>query len=273
MARRYLFILATILFCSVSRSFAAGAKVDSVYADSIYQNGKLGVTSPLKAFGRPDKQYAQLSGTASEFDIAFRRHRTGLPDSVIPIKANASVIIWGKKDLAVDSSALEVIFIETDPGGSILYQSDPFYISDSGGTITVPNQEYTYLILTLPGVGLGTPKYAKSYFIDAIALVEDTSQAKGAVAPNPDQISLGLEASYPNPFSGATNVDFTLASSGIVEIAAVDAVGTEHERVSLGYVSEGSHSVRIALGDCGMYFLRLYLNGTAFGRSIKVISE
>jgi hypothetical protein len=268
MAHRYLYVLATIVLFSASASFAA-VKIDSVYADSVFFNTKTGVISPANAFGKPDSQYATLSQEISlsvQFDLVFYRHNGKIvTKNILPIKPNATLIVWGRKNKDVDSSAGIVSFLNSNTGAT----SDPFLLGDGINIVTVPNEEYNYIEFSLPGL----VPVAKTYSIDAVALVEDTSQTAGSVPFNSESNPFGLLSNFPNPFTEVTNINFALESGGNIEVAAIDDAGIERQRISLGYLNEGSHSERIALTSHGMFFLRLFVNGHPYGAPIKIASE
>ena len=271
MAHRYLFVLATIVLLSASRSFAIGITIDSVYADSVYFGSNVNVSAPKNALGKPDSQYAKISllSGGTYLYIAFHRRNGALKlPELIPIKAKSTLIIWGKKDPSVDTSSGSVAFVTEDP---VYIQSDPYILNNGMTVIPVPDTEFEYLDFELPG--LGTPNGSKSFMIDAIALVEDTSQIKNAVALASAENVVGLIANYPNPFIETTNINFSLPLAGNVEIVSVDAAGIERERVSFGYRQPGSYSERMSVSGHGIRFLRLFVDGVACGAPIKVISE
>src|ERR1043165_4049308 len=83
------------------------AKIDSVYADSCYQNGSYGLTRSDSAamFSKPDNVFGQLEGNGPQIDLAFKKYNSTV---VHPIKGGSTIVVWGKKDLAVDSSAGQI---------------------------------------------------------------------------------------------------------------------------------------------------------------------
>ena len=272
---RSLYIFAFLLvstFCSVAS--ATSLKIDSVYADSIYAQGVSGVTSPESALGKPDGKFAVISGNAPLFDLAFRRHNGIIAKPIlIPILPKSTIIIWGRKDKDVDSSAGQMTLYKTDPSGILLYSTEltPFYLKDGINIYQVPDSLFTYMEFSLPG--LGTSNGAKSYSIDALALVEDTFDISGVTQNQIFVQHSSVRANYPNPFEGKTTIDYSLIQGGNIEMMIVDMNGIEHGRADLGYQSEGTHSFEFMTNDHGLFFVRLFINGVPSGNPLKIISR
>lgn len=268
--------LLTTVFFSLSVLAASGSRastIDTMYVDSSYSGTSIGIESLSNAFGKPDKQYATLSTATGGIvlQLIFYRHNGAVvTKEVLPIKRKSTLIIWGRKNLDVDSSAGSLSLAKEDDINGF-FQTAPVYLGDGKNVIQVPDTDFTFLEFSLPGIGTST--FAKSYSIDAVAVIEDTSTAPDAVRPADLQRPGGLIANYPNPFANATNVQFALPVAGNASLVAVDMQGNEHGRAELGYLNEGEHRVPFDLRDHGMYFLRLFVNGMPVGNPIKVISQ
>ena len=265
---RYCLLLLVVLGLSATESFATVR--DTVYADSVYQGVSTGVISPSHIYGKPDSQYAKITQSGPLLDIVFYRHSgSTVTKTILPIKANSTIVVWCKKDLSVDTSAGAVTFNGFDTFGD-LFSTDQYVLGDGMNVIQTPDTDYTYLEFTLPGT---FSPLAKSFYIDAVELIEDTSQAPSGVPIAHLNATIGLRAAYPNPFVGNSNVSFTLAEGGNAEIALVNSVGVEVRRTSLGYLEAGEQAFSFEEHDRGMYFLRLYVDGMPLGAPIKVLSE
>ncbi|MEO8871599.1 MAG: T9SS type A sorting domain-containing protein, partial [Candidatus Kapaibacterium sp.] len=87
----------------------------------------------------------------------------------------------------------------------------------------------------------------------------------------PEQIAMSLAIS-PNPSSVTTNVEFTVARSGLATLVLYDELGREVRRLISGAIPAGDHSISLALKDLqrGHYFLRLESEGSKLTRALIV---
>ncbi len=270
MKLRYLFVL-VFLLCSSAPLWAITTAIDTVWIDTVKFKYPDKLPFPTDMYGKADNHFVQLDGqkyNSPYFDIDFRR----ADGSYLPIKANSTVIIWAKKDLNVDTSGAQITFNKFDLGGTLV-STDAIILNDGINVITVPAEDYEYIELSLtvnPNVGT----VGKSYFFDAIAIVEDTSRPSSSVPRTGSALSnSGLRSNYPNPFEAMTTVNYTIEQGGSIELAVVDLTGTEHTRISLGYQNEGAHEAELHFSDHGMYFARLYKDGVPYGNVLKIVSK
>ena len=112
--------------------------------------------------------------------------------------------------------------------------------------------------------------HSKSYLVDAVALLQDTA-VPVSVPSSP--ILVSSLTSYPNPFLSNTTVRFELQTEGDVQLALVDGLGRESDRVNAGYQENGMHEIPLAIKTPGFYFVRLYLNGKPIGNPLKITSR
>jgi hypothetical protein len=271
---RTIFYLSIVFAISWFGQNASASVIDTLYADSTYFGVESGVTNPINAFGKPDDRFAKLTavGVAPQFDVIFYRHSGSVvTKTILPIKPKSRLIIYGKKDSEVDSSAGAVSLCWFDALQN-LQQTAPYILNGGADTIDVPDTTFEYLEFTLPGVGL-TQTYSKSYYIDAIALLEDTAQAPSIVYSSRFAVGTGIIRNYPNPFQSSTSVAFSMPTNGNATLVAVDMQGKEQGRTELGYLDNGDHRAMFELSVHGMYFLRLFVNGMPVGNPIKVVSQ
>jgi hypothetical protein len=81
----------------------------------------------------------------------------------------------------------------------------------------------------------------------------------------PSQVaSAGL---YPNPFSGSSNLSFTLKDAADVLIEAYDLAGKRIAELQRGDLPAGAHVLPIRTGEAGLpngvYLIKLTVNGEA----------
>jgi hypothetical protein len=271
MGMKYFYSVLIALLLFSCESFAAGIHdADSLYVDSI-----AAVTPyPSKILGKPDGEYATIDQSLPLVDVSFKQYKGGVAQkSVVIMKGGSTVLVWGKKDVAVDSSAGQLIFFYFDPITQYLQQSqETFYLGEGLNNVPVPAGQWEYIEFSLPGAGLGTEGFAKSYMIDAVALLQDTDAFVG-VTPSPARQMAGLQTNYPNPFESMTNATYSLEEGATVQMSVVDISGIEHARIDLGYQEAGAHSEPVMLNDRGMFFLRLFVNGAPYGSPLKIVSQ
>jgi len=68
-----------------------------------------------------------------------------------------------------------------------------------------------------------------------------------------------LKQNYPNPFNPATVIEYSIASSGKVELVVYDPLGREVKTLVNGFKEAGSHSVGFDAGEfsSGIYFYKI----------------
>jgi len=263
---KYLIALCSLSLFFLSQAAHAG-KVDTVYADICIPGGNYDVPSKDSAamFGKPDGVYGTIAGSET-LDIGFRK-----PDHINtqPIKGGSIILVWGKKDVSVDSSAGQITFNFFDIGGNLM-SSNPIILGDGINIIPVPTGTWVYIELS---VYTDPPpkQLAKSYLIDAVALVQDTTTPTKGVVLN-SAVSNSL-ASYPNPFVTNTTIHFELQSEGETELSVVDGLGREVDRINAGYEASGIHEIPLAMKTPGLYFVRLFVNGQPVGNPLKISSR
>ncbi len=98
------------------------------------------------------------------------------------------------------------------------------------------------------------------------AIEYGTSNAR--IAGLPDGIH--LSKNYPNPFSGATTIEFDLATAGHVRLQVFDVLGREIATVVNEQLPAGRHRVEWQSGDAsnGLYLYRLSAGGSVETRSM-----
>lgn len=255
------FLLAPLFF--TSQDAHAMVKIDTMYANNIYSSFAIDSVQSKAALGKNDNQYATF-GNSALLDLKFKNHAgTGF----LVIKAKSTLWVWGKKDLSVDSSAGQIVFANDDNG---FFTSKPFILKDGLNIIAVPDSDFTYVELSLATPDPHATKYAKSYLVDAVALLQDTTPV---VSVPFKPLLVRSISSYPNPFIANTTIHFELEAGGDIELAVFDGLGREIDRVQAGYLDNGIHEIPLAIRTPGFYFVRLLVNGQPVGNPLKINSR
>jgi len=104
-----------------------------------------------------------------------------------------------------------------------------------------------------------------NFFLDAINLT-------GIVGINELTNRLGLKM-YPNPTSGAANLQFTLSEASTVKVNVVDVLGKEILSTADANFEAGQHNLQINKEDTlpkGIYFVNVSVNGTKMSRKLII---
>ena len=263
--------LLTPLFLALQNAHAV-VKIDSVYADYCYLDAIYAITPGDSAamFHKRDSVYGQLTGNGPLIDMASKKFNSASDSMIVP---ESAIIVWGEKDVSADSSAGKITFnIYNDLLGRLITSSATI-LNDGVQVVTVPqvpgvpNGHWDYVELTLAGNEI---KHATSYFIDAVALVQDTTTS--VFVPSQPLLVHSI-SSYPNPFIANTTIHFALEITGEVQLVVIDGLGRETDRVIAGYLESGVHEIPLAVRTPGFYFVRLFVNGQPVGNPLKITSR
>lgn len=82
-----------------------------------------------------------------------------------------------------------------------------------------------------------------------------------------------LHPAYPNPFNPSTNISFSLAEVGNVELALYDVTGRKVSQILSGAYSAGDHSAVIDASrlSSGVYLINLRVNGVSLSRLVTLV--
>jgi PKD repeat protein len=158
------------------------------------------------------------------------------------------------------ASGLNVSFSNTSTGATTY-----FWDFGNGLTSTFANPSHTYsafgtytvcLIASSGGCG------------DTLCQVVDV-----LVGATPSQVASA--SLYPNPFSGSSNLQFTLKSASDVTIEAFDLSGKRLARLLDGELPAGDHTLPIRTGEGGLpngvYLIKLTVNGETL--TLRAVAE
>jgi hypothetical protein len=143
--------------------------------------------------------------------------------------------------------------------------------TDVKGSATAQPGELVYLSfeVTIPGSAadgeMDILSYTVTSFGDPAVSVDGDVTLTSKWPTDVDDIagllpaSLQLAQNYPNPFNPTTTIAFTLPSRSRVELEIIDVLGRTVERLDLGSLSHGEHSVEFDGSSLasGVYFYRL----------------
>ena len=95
----------------------------------------------------------------------------------------------------------------------------------------------------------------------------------GIEEPGFPQEGLKLAQNYPNPFGGATTIEYSLSSAGFVQLAIYDISGREVKTLVEESVSAGEHEVSVDMGNLspGVYIYRLEAEGNSLQKKMVLL--
>jgi hypothetical protein len=242
--------------------------IDSVFVD--YQSTSMYLDS-IQGF--PDQKQAHL-GDADFFSVQF-----AVNHQVVTMEKGAQMQVYWSR-VSSDSCAAVIQFGYFDysnpgpPNGPVdtVYEGGPLNVWNMT-TLTVPDTGFNALQIGVDVNGNAGQPGADSCFIDAIVLVQ-TGSVTASVAQNAGSAGPVL-MNYPNPFyhSMGTRVQVHAPVAGIGLLSITDALGREVARVPLGALNEGDLETNITLERAGIFFVRLYVNGTPTGSPLEISSQ
>ena len=159
----------------------------------------------------------------------------------------------------------------------------PSYYWDfgDGATSTLPYPSHTYAgngpyYLCLTIADSSAAGYCTDTYCDSLAAGRSEGITVTVVAPlttgiSEQTIATSLE-NYPNPFSGSTTINYTIAADAAVELNVVDLLGNKVASLENSHKAAGSYSVVWNAGDVaqGMYLLQMRANNSVSIRKIIV---
>ena len=146
--------------------------------------------------------------------------------------------------------------VSTDTKGSVTAQPGELVYLAFEVTIPITAGEGETDILSYTVTSFGDPSVSVG---DEVLLTSEPLLDVGddvvGLLPN----SLHLAQNYPNPFNPTTTIAFTLPSRSQVNLEIIDILGRTIDRLDLGALSNGSHSVEYDGSSLasGVYFYRL----------------
>ena len=117
----------------------------------------------------------------------------------------------------------------------------------------------------------GMTAYVGEFSLAAPAVQKFVNEGT-AVARGPES-SLDLRQNRPNPFSGSTEIAFTLERAATVSLRVVDTMGREVATLADGPLAAGEHRATFAAGDlaAGVYLYTLNVDGAQTSRRMMVV--
>jgi hypothetical protein len=189
------------------------------------------------------------------------------------------IYVFVKLDDNPDETTWEV----KNSSGTIIFSGGPYtnpqeFIKD---TLQISDDDcYTFIIYDEGGDGLTNGGYfalrqsnfSMIYQNNSFANTEEAVQFAIDILSVPD---LALEEQvnvYPNPFTGAANISFTMQKAGTVELRVFNLVGEVVFEMPSQEYHQGTHNVVFDGSDLnsGLYFLNIRIGDKTISRKITL---
>jgi hypothetical protein len=200
---------------------------------------------------------------------------------VVTFDTGATMNVYWSRESS-DSCAMDIQFQFYNFSGTPvlgptvhIVESGPEFVENMT-TIHVPDSGYVgynALVISVGSNPNAGQHGADSCFLDAIVLVQHGSvtESVGQSASSRQPILLN----YPNPFyhSMGTHVRVNTPVAGVGVISVTDALGQEVIRLPLGELNPGNQDVSLTLTRAGVFFVRLFVDGTPVGQPLEISGE
>jgi hypothetical protein len=225
--------------------------------------------------GLPDTLQAHMGGS----DYVAVQFAYG--NQVVTFDTGATMNVYWSRESS-DSCAMDIQFQFYNFSGTPvlgptvhIVESGPEFVENMT-TIHVPDSGYVgynALVISVGSNPNAGQHGADSCFLDAIVLVQHGSvtESVGQSASSRQPILLN----YPNPFyhSMGTHVRVNTPVAGVGVISVTDALGQEVIRLPLGELNPGNQDVSLTLTRAGVFFVRLFVDGTPVGQPLEISGE
>lgn len=260
-----------LTFALSARLSAQTVTYDSIPIDSVFYAADTTYLDSLQ--GGPDGLQAHM-GEGDYFAVQFAASNR----QVVTMDSGAVLQVYWDRESS-DSCAMDIEFQYYNFSGTptlgptvYMVEAGPEHIPNMT-TIVVPGSGYNTLQLSLGASGNAGEPGADSCFLDAIVLVQHgTATAAVAASVSAPQPAL---MNYPNPFyhTMGTRVQVHAPVAGTGLLSVTDALGREVARVPLGELDAGDVETNLTLDRAGIFFVRLYVNGTPTGSPLEISGE
>jgi hypothetical protein len=267
--RALYFGLFLVLAMSVRASAQKTVTYDSIPIDSVFYATYPAYADSLE--GSSDHQQVHIGGS-DFYAVQFSdiEHQVVLMDSGAELD-----VYWSR--VSSDSCAMDIQFQYYNYAGTPIL-GPTVHLIESGpenvwqkSIILVPRSGYNTLQISLGSSGNAGQPGADSCFFDAIVLI----QSGLASVAQPAGMQRTVLMNYPNPFfhSSGTHVRVNAPYAGVGMLSVSDALGREIAQMPLGELNSGDQEASLSLERAGVYFVRLYIDGTPVGSPLEVSGE
>jgi hypothetical protein len=231
-----------------------GAAKDLATYNSLKQNHKEGSTMRIRKNSRLSVYNSLYLGWGRGLRFESSGTQTAANNNEMTVKNTFIGDVFGEKfktDAAVMSAAqLEEWFLETTKKNKVLTAGSDAKITDPFNA-TEPNFQPM----------AGSPVFNASYWTTTSSIKIKASDAQIKVT------------SYPNPFSGATNIELTLTNNAQVRIQVYNLAGSLVTEIQNGELFKGTHKFRFdAKGQPkGMYFGKIVIGNEM--QTLKMVAQ
>lgn len=234
-------------------------------SNSYWINGSLDPKGNIDILETPSYDFGSNPGATFTFKYAYARYNT----------ANVDVLKCQ---------------VSSNCGGTwtdISFGSNSTLCTGSGGTTTTPYTPASsaeFKLYTLTSHPAFTPFKSQNNVRIRFTFIEDPTVGNGnnvylddinfslPLGVNELTQSIGFNV-YPNPTTGAANIDFTLSNASTVKYSVTDVTGRVVEEERATEMTTGSHTMTINQSQklkSGIYFVNFELNGQKMSRKIVV---
>jgi hypothetical protein len=267
---RALYFGLLLLLVMTTRASAQTVTYDSIPVDSVITAYPPDYVDSI--LGAPDQKQSHL-GHGDFYAVQF----SDVEHHPVNFDKGAVIQVYWSRESS-DSCAVAIQFMNYNYSGPPAIDTTIFEIFEGGPenvwhmtTITVPDTGFNALQIGVDlNRNIGQPG-ADSCFIDAIVLVQSglASVARPLGAPQATLMN------YPNPFyhSSGTRVRINTPLAGMGMLSVTDALGREVAQVPLGEVASGDQETSISVERAGVFFVRLYIDGTPVGAPLEISGE
>jgi hypothetical protein len=231
-----------------------GAAKDLATYNSLTQNHKEGSTMRIRKNSRLSVYNSLYLGWGRGLRFESSGTQTAANNNEMTVKNTFIGDVFGEKfktDAAVMSAAqLEEWFLETTKKNKVLTAGSDAKITDPFNA-TEPNFQPM----------AGSPVFNASYWTTTSSIKIKASDAQIIVT------------NYPNPFSGATNIELTLTNNAQVRIQVYNLAGSLVTEIQNGELFKGTHKFRFdAQGQPkGMYFGKIVVGNET--QTLKMVAQ
>jgi hypothetical protein len=256
-----------LLLTTATRASAQFMPYDSVELESpLLFSFEVVDTSSM--FGGPDGNCAQFNagGTCS------LRFMAG-SNAITMQKGQPIHIYWKIPSLAPGDSNVARIHLQNLGSDLMLHYETIFYVwepstlnTEAMSTIIVPDTGFNAV-----GIEVAADTGGNSFWLDAMVLVQSGTAAVGQAVHSQQPVLMN----YPNPFyhASGTRVQINPPVAGNGMLSVTDALGREVARVPLGELNAGDQEASLMLDRAGVFFVRLFVDGSPVGAPLEISGE
>jgi glucuronoarabinoxylan endo-1,4-beta-xylanase len=163
--------------------------------------------------------------------------------------------------ISPDKYDLSVVVINISHNNDSLDLNVPNFNISGANILRTSATEKCDLVDYYNGSKLNLP--ARSITTISTLEINDVSGIEEEDYDSPNRADISLAQNYPNPFSAATSIEYSIREEGFVRLAIYDVSGREVRTLVARIMPAGKHTVSVELNglSSGIYFYRLEAGG------------